>query len=351
MELVSPEKSLRRAVSGDQVRVWLRRLILRPELTAVVGTVLVFAFFGFYAGDAGFLSFLGTRNYLEVSTSIGIIAVPVTLLLIAGEFDLSVGTMVGASGMAAGYAIVFLDGPLWAGLLAGGALAALIGMINGFIVVRIGIPSFLVTLAMMFVLRGAGLAISLLVLDTSYIYQVRDLSLNDPLFSLFGGTIWGLNAGLAWWVGLTLLAAHVLVNTRFGNWIYASGGDREAVLKMGVPVEAVKITLYVMTGMGAMLVAVLTMMIVDQADVAQGRWKEFEAVTAAVIGGAAITGGFGSPIGTFFGALMFGMVSQGFFYTDINDNWFFAFVGGILLVAVIVNKYVREAAARPTRRR
>ena len=351
MELVSPGKSLRSAVLADKPRGWPRALILRPEVTAVAGTVLVFAFFGLYAGDAGFLSFVGTRNYLEVSTSIGIIAVPVTLLLIAGEFDLSVGVMVGATGMAAGYTIVFLDGPLWAGLLTGGALAALIGMINGFVVVRIGIPSFLVTLAMMFIIRGVGLALAILVTDTSYIFQVRNTARDDLLFPLFSGTIGGLNAGLAWWVGLTFLAAYVLENTRFGNWIYACGGDREAALKMGVPVEAVKITLYVMTAMGAMLVAVLNMMIVDQADIAQGRWKELEGIAAAVIGGAAITGGFGSPIGTFFGALMFGMVSQGFFYTDINDNWFFAFVGGILLVAVIVNKYIREAAARPTRSR
>ena len=336
---------------GDKRRNWLPALILRPEVTAVAGTVVVFAFFGFYAGDAGFLTFVGTRNYIEVSTSIGIIAVPVTLLLIAGEFDLSVGVTVGATGMAAGYTIVFLDGPLWAGLLTGGALAALIGFVNGFVVVRVGIPSFLVTLAMMFIIRGAGLAIAILVTDTSYIFQVRNLTRDDLLYPLFGGTIGDLRVGFAWWIGLTILAAYVLENTRFGNWIYASGGDRDAALKMGVPVGAVKITLYIMASMGAMLVAVLTMMTVDQADIAQGRWKELEAIAAAVIGGAAITGGHGSPIGTFFGALMFGMVSQGFFYTDINDNWFFAIVGGILLAGVIVNKYVREAATRPARGR
>ncbi len=335
----------------DRSGGWLRALILRPEVTAVAGTVLVFAFFWAYAGDAGFLTFVGTRNYLEVSASIGIIAVPVTLLLIAGEFDLSVGVMVGLSGMAAGYTIVHLDGPLWAALLTGGALAALIGFVNGFVVVRIGIPSFLVTLAMMFIIRGAGLAIAMLVHNSSYMFQVRNLSRDDLLFNLFGGTVGGLRVSFAWWIGLTILAAYVLENTRFGNWIYASGGDRDAALKMGVPVGAVKITLYIMASMGAMLVAVLTMMTVDQADIAQGRWKELEAIAAAVIGGAAITGGHGSPIGTFFGALMFGMVSQGFFYTDINDNWFFAFVGGILLVAVIVNKYIREAATRPARGR
>ena len=335
----------------DRSRVWLRALILRPELTAVAGTVLVFVFFGSLAGDAGFLSFSGTRNYLEVAASVGIIAVPVTLLLIAGEFDLSVGVMVGATGMAGAFTIVFLGGPLWAGLLTGGALAALVGLVNGFVVVRLGIPSFLVTLAMMFMIRGAGLAIALIVVDTSYIFQVRSAVRDDVLFPLFAGKLWGLNVSLAWWIGLTFVAAHVLENTRFGNWIYASGGDREAALKMGVPVTAVKITLYVMTAMSAMLVAVLTMVLVDQADVAEGRFKEFEAVTAAVIGGAAITGGYGSPIGTFFGALMFGMVSQGFFYTEIRDTWFFFFLGGILLVAVLVNKYIRETAARPTRSR
>jgi simple sugar transport system permease protein len=334
-------------------RSWggFRTIVLSPELTAVAGTVAVFLFFAWNAGDNGFLTFLGTRNYLDVAATIGIVAIPVTLLLIAGEFDLSVGVTIGATGIAIAYPIVFLGWPLWASLLCGAALAAAVGLANGLVVVRMGIPSFLVTLASMFIIKGVALAVTLLAVDASQIFRVKSTLKGDPLLPLFSGSIFGFHTSLAWWIALTVVAAYVLGNTRFGNWIYASGGDREAALKMGVPVGRVKISLYMLTSLSSALVATLSMMVVDQAEVIQGAGKEFEAVTAAVIGGAAITGGFGSPIGTFFGALMFGMVSQGFFYTDIDDNWFYAFVGGILLLAVAVNKYVRQAAMRPGRGR
>lgn len=322
---------------------------MRPELTAVAGTLLVFLFFAFDAGDSGFLTFLGTRNYLEVAAQIGIIVIPVTLLLIAGEFDLSVGVVIGLTGIVVAYSIETFGLPLAGGLLVGFAVAVLIGLINGLIVVRLGIPSFLVTLAMMFIIKGGGLAVTYKLVGTSQIFSMKSHLEGDPLLPLFSGTIFGFNISLAWWIVLTLVAAYVLERTKFGNWVFACGGDRDAAMKMGVPVGRVKVTLYVLTAMSSVIVSVLAMMVVDQADVAQGQGKEFEAVTAAVIGGAAITGGFGSPIGSFIGALMFGMVSQGFFYTDIDDNWFFAFVGALLLLAVVINKFVREAAMRPRR--
>jgi simple sugar transport system permease protein len=349
---VAKQLELNRPVAGPQ-RGWarVRAVVLRPELTAIAGTVAVFLFFAIHAGGNGFLTFMGTRNYLEVAAEIGIIAVPVTLLLIGGEFDLSVGVLIGVSGIAVAFTIQTFHLPLWAGLLAGLAVSGTVGLVNGLVVVKMGIPSFLVTLATMFVVKGVGLAVTLILVGTSQIFSVKSHLGRDPLLAILSGTIFGLNISIYWWVGLTLLAAYALENTHFGNWIYSSGGDREAALKMGVPVGAVKITLYVLTSLSATLVTTLAMMVVDQADVAQGAGKEFEAVTAAVIGGAAITGGYGSPIGSLFGALMFGMVSQGFFYTDIDDNWFYAFVGAILLLAVAINKYVRQSAMRSSRSR
>jgi simple sugar transport system permease protein len=186
---------------------------------------------------------------------------------------------------------------------------------------------------------------------TSQIFNVKTGVQGDWILPVLSGSIFGLNISIFWWVGITVVAAYVLENTHFGNWIYASGGNREAALNMGVPVGAVKVTLYVLTSLSATLVSTLAMMVVDQADVAQGAGKEFEAVTSAVIGGAAITGGFGSPIGSLFGALMFGMVSQGFFYTNIDDNWFYAFVGAMLLLAVAINTYIRQTAMRSSQRR
>jgi simple sugar transport system permease protein len=322
----------------------LNGLLLRPELTALVSTIIVFAVFAVLAGNAGFLTLVGTRNYLQVAAMIGIVGTPITLLLVAGEFDLSVGTMIGAAGIIVAYPIATFGWPLWAAAGLGFAIAALIGAINGTIVVRLSIPSFLVTLGMMFVLRGLGLALSLIVAGTTQVYGLKAKLAGDPIYALFVGNVFEMPVALYWWIALALLGAHLLSNTRFGNWILASGGDPDAAAKMGVPVARVKVILYMLTSMSAVIVAMLNMFYVDMADVGQGLGKEFEGITAAVVGGTAITGGIGSPIGTAIGALMFGMISQGFFYTDINDSWFYAIVGGMLLLAVVINTYARRAA-------
>ena len=327
-------------------RATVRTLLLRPEVTALVSTLVVFVIFSILAGDAGFLSLVGTRNYLQVAAMIGIIGAPTTLLLVAGEFDLSVGTMIGAAGMVVAYPIVNFDWPLWSAALLGFGVAALVGAINGLFVVRLAIPSFLVTLGMMFILRGLGLALSLVVAGSTQIYGLKDKLEGDPLYALLVGTAFGMPIALFWWIAFTLLAAHLLSNTRFGNWILSVGGDAEAAAKVGVPVARVKIVLFALTSMSAVVVAMLNMFYVDIAEVGQGLGKEFESITAAVVGGTAITGGAGSPIGTAIGALLFGMISQGFFYTDINDSWFYTIVGGMLILAVMINAYARRAALR-----
>ena len=334
-------RSPRASIGG---RLWA--LVLRPELTAFVSVVAVFAFFTIAAGDHGFLSFVGTKNYLQVAAGIGIIATPITLLLVAGEFDLSVGTMIAAAEIVVAYPISFLGWPIWAAMCAGLVVAAMVGAVNGLLVVRLGIPSFLATLGMMFFLRGITLGLTLLATGATQIFRLKALRAHDPLLPLFTGTLFGLPVALFWWLGLAAVAAHVLTNTRYGNWIYASGGDRDAAAKMGVPVARLKIALYVVTAMSGVIVAMLEMFYVDLADVTQGLGKEFEAITAAVVGGAAITGGLGSPVGTALGTLMLGMISQGFFYTDINDNWFYAFVGAVLILAVVVNDHTRRLAMR-----
>jgi simple sugar transport system permease protein len=326
----------------------LRALFLRPELTAFVSLVAVFAFFSIAAGNHGFLSFVGTKNYLQVAAGIGIVATPITLLLVAGEFDLSVGTMIAAAEIAVAYPISFLGWPIWAAMCAGLAVAAMVGAINGLLVVGLGIPSFLATLGMMFFLRGVTLGLTLLATGATQIFRLKALRAHDPLLPLFAGSLFGLPVALFWWLGLAAVAAHILTNTRYGNWIYAAGGDRDAAAKMGIPVARLKVALYIVTAMSGVIVAMLEMFYVDLADVTQGLGKEFEAITAAVVGGGAITGGLGSPIGTALGALMLGMIGQGFFYTDINDNWFYAFVGAVLVLAVIVNGYTRGVAMRGT---
>jgi simple sugar transport system permease protein len=337
-ELVEARRS--RASATDL----FRGLLLRPELTALLSTLAVFTFFALAAGNAGFLTLVGTRNYLQVASMIGIVGTPITLLLVAGEFDLSVGTMIGAAGIVVAYPIVTFGWPLWAAAGLGFVFATLVGTLNGLLVARLSIPSFLVTLGMMFVLRGLSLAVTLMVAGTTQVFGLKAKLAGDPLYGLFAGNWLDMPVSIYWWVGLALIGAYMLASTRFGKWILASGGDgryrqdgRAGACGRHPHTAA----------MSAVIVALLNMFYVDMADVAQGLGKEFEGITAAVVGGTAITGGIGSPIGTLIGALMFGMISQGFFYTDINDSWFYAIVGGMLLVAVVINTFVRRAALAP----
>jgi simple sugar transport system permease protein len=324
----------------------IRTALLRPEFTAVIGTVMVFAYFAVTAGSAGFLTATGTRNYLGVAAEVGIIATPVTLLLVAGEFDLSVGAMMGTGGILFAYPVVYWG---WAMLpaiglaLAGGCI---VGLVNGLFVTKTKVPSFIITLAMMFILSGVTLAETNSLTGTVQISGIEAHLKGDFLLPLFNGRLFGLTTSIYWWLGLAVLAALLLDRTKAGNWIYATGGDREAALKTGVPVDRVKVALFMATAMGAALVGILVIFTADIANINAGTGKEFQAAAAAVIGGALITGGYGSPIGTAFGALLFGMVNQGFFYTNIDDNWFSAFVGVMLLVAVLINRYTRRLSLK-----
>ncbi len=338
--------AVKRTPAAPRPLVRLRAALLRPELTAVVGTVAVFAYFALSAGGSGFLSDVGTRNYLAVAAEVGIIATPVTLLLVAGEFDLSVGAMMGAGGVLFAYPVVYWDWSI--APAAGFALlgAVVVGLVNGLFVTRTKVPSFIITLAIMFILSGVTLAETNSLVGGVQITGVESHLEGDFLLPLLNGRVLGLPVSVCWWLALTALGALLLDRTRAGNWIYAAGGNEDAAVKGGIAVDRVKLALFVLTAAGATLVGILAVFSADVASVSAGSGKEFQAAAAAVIGGALITGGYGSPVGSAFGALLFGIVNQGFFYTSIDDNWFAAFVGAMLLVAVLVNRYTRRLSSR-----
>lgn len=336
--------STRRAVgSGFNMRA----LFTRPEFTAIIGTVVVFAFFAIFTGDAGFLSLVMTRNYLEVAATIGIIAAPITLLLVAGEFDLSVGSVVAACEITMSYLIVYAEWPVLPAFVFSVAVATFIGLTNGYLVVKTKLPSFIITLAMLFIIRGATKGILRMLTGNSIIDRVRSVSIDDPVSLLFNSSIGPFSISLVWWIGVSLVCAWVLQRSIFGNWIYATGGNRAAAVRTGIKVDRVKIVLYVATAVSAALVAAINVYAINQGNANAALGREFEVVTAAVIGGALLTGGYGSPIGAFFGALLFGMVGQGFFFTPLPDVWFMTFLGGMLLIAVVINNYTRTLALKP----
>jgi simple sugar transport system permease protein len=161
-----------------------------------------------------------------------------------------------------------------------------------------------------------------------------------------GGDLVGpLQVSILWWIGLAALATWVLLRTRFGNWIFATGGAPEAARKLGVPVARVKIVLFILTALAACLVAVIQAVRFAGADALRGEQQEFRAIIAVVIGGTLLTGGYGSAVGAVLGALIFGTVQQGIVITGVDADWFQVFLGSLLVAAVLVNNFVRSRVA------
>ena len=319
-------------------------LLSRPEIGAIVGAVLVWVVFAIWAGGNGFLSLAGTASYLEVAAQVGIVASAVALLMIAGEFDLSVGSVVGAAGMVVAIAIGVVGLPVWLSVILAFAFALVIGFINGYLVVRTRLPSFIVTLGMLFILRGLTIGITRAVTGRTQVGGLAAATDNDPIAAIFTASIGPFSISILWWIGLALLATFILLRTSFGNWIFGVGGSAVAARNVGVPVNRVKIILFMATAASAALLAVIQVLSVGSGDVLRGGSKEFEAIITAVIGGTLLTGGYGSAIGAVFGALTLGMTRQGIVFAGIPGDWYQAFLGVLLLAAVIVNNYIRQRA-------
>lgn len=360
------------AIRDERVRSVsaLSRLLSRPELGAVAGTLLVFAFFAITAGGSGIFSAKGIVNFLEVSAQLGILAAPVALLMIAGEFDLSVGSMIGFAGIIIAIPTVIWGWPLWTAVLLAFLVCGIVGYLNGLIVVRTGLPSFIVTLGSLFMLRGLTLGIMRGMTGRTQASGIHEYAKDDVLAPLFAGQVlqtpiaWlaeigligkradglpmisGIPMSIVWWIVLTLFCTWLLTRTRFGNWIFASGGEPNAARNLGVPVARTKIILFIFTALAAALFAAIQVQVTGSADTLRGNLKEFEAIIAVVIGGTLLTGGYGSAIGAMFGALIFGVVQMGIFYTGIDTDWFKLFMGAMMVTAVLFNSYVRNRAMR-----
>ncbi|ERI14330.1 ATPase [Ochrobactrum sp. EGD-AQ16] len=346
----------------------LQRLLSRPELGAVSGLILITIFFVSVANPAMFTA-AGIMNFMAPASQLGILAVAAALLMIGGEFDLSIGSMVAFAGLIFAAALVVWQVPLAVAIIVTLLFAAFVGVVNAQIVIRTGLPSFIVTLAFLFILRGLSLVgLKWATGGATQLRGVKEAVAGSYLAGLFSGdafqgvfawmaendliakfpngepSVRGVPVEVLWFIAIALIATYVLVRTRFGNWIFAAGGDALAARNSGVPVRRVKTTLFMCTAMAAALVAILTVLDAGSTDARRGFQKEFEAIIAAVIGGCLLTGGYGSAIGAFFGAIIFGMVLIGLTYTQIDQDWYLVFLGGMLLIAVLFNNFIRKRA-------
>ncbi len=327
----------------------LRRLFSRPEIGALIGALLVFLIFAYLASGHGFLGPIGIAGWLQIAAQVGILGAPVALLMIAGEFDLSLGSMIGITSIFLAMMISQYNvDPAVAVVLTFG-LALILGGINGWLVVRTRLPSFLITLASMLVLRGVTIAMTREITNQT-IVRLPAGAVDSPALRLFSTPLFTIDRAvfrveLLWWLAVVAVGSWVLLRTRFGNWIFAVGGSAQASRYVGVPVSRVKITLFMTTAAAAALYSCIVVPQVGSANVNDGIGKEFQAIITAVVGGTLLTGGYGSVIGSAFGALILGMTSLGILYAGIKTDWYQAVLGMLLLAAVLVNTYVLRRAS------
>jgi simple sugar transport system permease protein len=339
---------------------WLTRALRRPALGALVGAVAIFALFTFTDSSAQhlWLTQTGFQSWAQQAAFFGIMAVPVGLLMIGGEFDLSTGGMTGFTAIIAALLVGQAHLNAWLAIVITFAFAAGVGLLNGYVVVKSKLPSFIVTLATYFVVRGLSIGGVLLLNHGSTAIGLTGTS-HPGLSSakaVFGSSFAksaalpnGYQTAILWFIAITVAAVWLLSRTTYGNWIFAAGGDAEAARNVGVPVRRTKISLFVLTSMAAALVGVITFTQTSSAVSEQGVGNEFYYIIAAVVGGCLLTGGYGSIVGAALGACILGMAFQGVIYSGWDSSWDFTFVGVILFLAVGVNTLIDRRAMRARR--
>ncbi len=327
----------------------LSRLLMRPDIGAFLGAVAIFFAFAWFARAVGWVSDPAiAAGWTDQAAQYGIVAVPVALLMIGGEFDLSAGVMIGSSGLLLAYLSTHAGMNIWPAIACVLVFGLAIGFLNGITVVKTRLPSFIVTLATFFVLQGVNAAGTLKLTGQTAIQDVDTAGGFDSARRFFAAdlTQYDYKVKVLWWIGLTVLGAWLLGKTRFGNWIYAAGGDPDAARNVGVPVVRTKITLFMMTSGVAALMGIIEALELRSMQAKEGIGLEFIFIICAVVGGCLLTGGYGSVIGTFFGAAMLGMVQLGIVDAQWDSNWTFTFQGAILFAAVLLNTIVRNRAQK-----
>jgi simple sugar transport system permease protein len=330
---------------AGRVRLGLsNRLLARPEIGALVAAIVIFIFF--LAVAPSFRQWDSFFTVLYQSSTIGIVAVGVGLLMIGGEFDLSAGVIVSTAGLVNALFCWDLGLNLWVGALVSLVFCLLIGFLNGYLVMKTGIPSFLITLGTFFVLQGANLGVTKLVTNAVSSPDISKIQGYDSLGKIFASsfkvgsvTVW---TSVLWWIAFVLIAAWVLQRTRIGNWIFAVGGAPESARAVGVPVMRTKIGLFMAVSFLGWFVGMHTLYRFNTLQAGNGVGNEFLYIIAAVVGGTLLTGGYGNAIGVAIGAFIFGMTSLGIVYAGWDPNWFKAFLGVMLLLAVLVNLYIKR---------
>lgn len=315
---------------------WTKAVRL-PEVSSLAILVVVVIFF--VVGNRDFLSPLNISNLVAFLPELGIIALAMTLLLTAGEFDLSVGAVFALCPVLVALLIQNLGMDFSLALLIGLVATVAIGLANGLLVTKVGISSFLVTLSMLFVVRGVALYIT-------QGFPLKSLEVDNLFVDLMAGNFYigpfRIYASFWWFIALTALSIYVLNYSKAGNWISAIGSNRSAALARGVPADAVKIWLFVITSLAAGFAGLISALRISSASPVAGTGYELEVIAMVVVGGTALTGGRGTIFGTLVGIFMLRAIRNGIVLIGVPGLAYNIFVGAIILVMLILHALLQR---------
>ena len=318
----------------------IKSVLRRPEagsILSLIGVVLFFVLFG----GANLGTLVGAASWVNFAANLGIVAIPVGLLMISGELDISIGALIPAGSMTTAVLTGYYGLPIGVGIAGALAVGVAVGLVNGLLTIRTSVPSLIITLATLVAMQGVVLSASVLLTGNASVV------LTAPGWAkfLFGQLIGGSHQVIIiWWIAFTVIIGFVLHKTRYGNWLFAMGGDRVSARNAGIPTDRMTIALFVLSAVSATFVGICQAILFNSAQVSGGMNFIFNAIVSVVVGGVLLTGGFGSVVGIFVGTITFAIVSQGIYFTQIDRNWSNLIIGVMLLVAVLMNQSFRDLA-------
>ena len=317
------------------MRRLLKLALQKPELAATLLLLLLVLFFQIKS-DSIFLTYDNLRGMLGFLPEVGLVAIGVTLLMICGEFDLSVGSVFALMPMI--MAVMMVAGwGFWSATGVGLLISAFIGFLNGWITIKFQIPSFITTLGMLFMARSMTVVVS-----GGFPPRLNMDNIPEELFINYVGPYDMFRASFLWFVGIALLVGFLLAKTNFGNWVRATGGFLPAAEAMGIPTNKVKIICFMICSVLAGFAGLIQVLRLGSPLPSIGEGMELQAVAAAVIGGASLSGGIGSILGGIIGAMLIRVIDFGMVMAQVNSNWFKFAVGALTIFAVVGNSWLRK---------
>ena len=315
----------------------LKIYLEKPELAGVVFLLVLAIAFQIRSGGV-FLSAQNLQGIFGILPETALVAIGVTLLMICGEFDLSVGSVFALTPMV--MAVLVEAGTPFAPAFAAGLLVAMvIGFVNGFLTIRFSIPSFITTLGMLFVARSITVVIS-----GGFPPFLPADALPKWLFTIYVGPGDMFRVSFLWFVAIAIIVSALLSRTNFGNWVRATGGFQPAAQSMGIPTARVKIACFMICSVLAGFAGTIQVMRLGAPLPSIGEGMELQAVAAAVIGGTALTGGIGTILGGILGATLIRVIDNGLVLSQVDANWFKLALGALTVFAVVLNAWLRNKA-------